>query len=96
MEVSIILWAQKFGNAGKGFVWEPRFHIPFWSMIYLLFKLKFFSETENSIEFESQYQINHGPEWNVEFLILIKTPYRHFSNFCVLKMSDFTKQNFHI
>ena len=38
--------------------------------------------------------MNHGPEWNVEFSIPIQTSSRHFSNFWVLKMSDFTKRNF--
>ena len=58
-------------NAEKGFVWEPRFHIPFWSMIYVLLKLKFKSKIDNVIEFELQCQINHGLEWNVEFSIPI-------------------------
>ena len=78
----------------KGFVWEPKFHIQGWSMINLLFKSKLIPETDNCIEFECQCQINHGPEENVEFWIPIKTPYRLFSNFWVLKMVDFAKQNF--
>ena len=52
---------------GKGFAREPRFHNPFWPIIYVLLKLKFISETGNCIEFEFQCQINHGPEWNVKF-----------------------------
>ena len=69
---------------------EPRCHIPFWSMIYLLMKLKIISETDNGIEFEFQYQKNHGPEWNAKLSIPIGAPYMHF---CVLKMSNSTKQN---
>ena len=37
---------------------------------------------------------NHRPEWNAEFSIPIQTLYRHLRNCWVLKMSDFTKQNF--
>ena len=70
------------------------FNIPFWSMIYLLSKLKFISESDNRTESEFRCQINHGPEWNVEFSISIQTPYRYFSNFWALKMSHFTKQDF--
>ena len=78
-------------NAGKGFAWKTRFHTLFWSMIYLLFKSKSISETDNSLEFECH--INHGPEWNIGFSIPIQTSYRHFSNVWALKTSDF-KQNF--
>ena len=52
------------------------------------------SETDNGIGFEFHFQINHGPEWNVEFLIPIQTPRRHFCNFWVLKMGNFSMQNF--
>ena len=41
-----------------------------------------------------QCHINHGPEWNVEFSIPIQTPYEHFDYCWILKMFDFTKQNF--
>ena len=40
------------------------------------------------------FQIDHGPEWDVESLIPIPAPYRHFSNFWVLKTNDFAKRNF--
>ena len=50
---------------------EPIFNIPFWSMIYLPFKLKFISGSDNCTEFEFQCQIYHGPEWKVEFSIPI-------------------------
>ena len=36
------------GRGFYGFV-EPRFHTPFWSMIYLLLKLNSFSETDSGI-----------------------------------------------
>ena len=64
-------------------------------MIYLLLKLELISETDNGNELEFQCQINHGPEWNMEFSIPIQfvlldslipiqffclIPYRHFSN----------------
>ena len=52
-------------------VWEPRFHIPFWSMIFLLSNLKFTYEGDNGTESESYCQINRGPEWNMEFSIPI-------------------------
>ena len=32
-----------------------------------------------------QFQINHGPEWNVEFLIPKQSPHMPFSNFLGLK-----------
>ena len=41
-------------NVGKWCVWEPRFYIPFWSMIYLLLKLKSIFESDDGIESESQ------------------------------------------
>ena len=41
-----------------------------------------------------QCHINHGPEWNVEFSIPIQTPCKQFDCCRVLKMFDFTKQNF--
>ena len=43
-----------------------------------------------------QFQINHGPEWNVEFLIPIQSPYRPFSNSWVLNTNDFAKRIFFI
>ena len=70
------------------------FQVPFWSMIYLASKVKLTFETDNGIKLNFQGQINHGPEWHVEFSIPIQTPYRDFSNFWVLKMSDFTKNLF--
>ena len=44
-------------------------------------------------EFKFHCQINHGPEWNVEFSIAIEIPYRHCSNPWASKVCDFTKQN---
>ena len=76
---------------GKGHVWEQKFHIPFWSMISLLLKLEF---SISNWQCKLQCYINHGPEWNVEFSIPIQTPYEHFDCCWVLKMFDFTKQNF--
>ena len=78
----------------RGLVWGPRIHSPFWSMIYLLLKLKFISDSKNGIESEFQCEINRGPEWTVEFSIPIQILYKHFLNFWALKMSDFTKRNF--
>ena len=89
--VSLLLQTQKLGNAGTGHVWEQKFHIPFWSIIYLLLKLEFII---SNWQCKLQYHINHGPEWNVEFSIPIQTPYKHFDCCWVLKMLDFTKQNF--
>ena len=74
-------------NAGKGHVWEQKFHIPFSSMISLLFKGNKISDTDNCTEFKKQCHINHGVEWNVEFSIPIKTPCRNFSNRWILKIS---------
>ena len=65
-------------------------------MIYLLLRLKFIYETNSGIELKILCQIDHGPEKNMKFLISIQTPYRHFSNFGVLRMSNFTKQYFPI
>ena len=59
----------------------PRYHVPFRSMIYLLLKEKFIFETDNGIKFELKFKIYLGPEWNVEFPILIRAPYKHFANF---------------
>ena len=46
----------------------------------LAIEIEFIAETDNCIGFEFQYQINHGPERNVEFSIPIQTPYRQFFN----------------
>ena len=53
-------------------------------------------QTDNCIEFKFQCQIIHGLEWNVESSMPIKTPYRyrHLSRFDVLRLNDFTKENF--
>ena len=52
-----------------------RLHIPFWSMTYLLLRLKFISETDHGAEFNFQFQMNHGPEWNVELSIPVQIPH---------------------
>ena len=57
-------------------------------------EIEIYSESHNGIEYEFPCRIDHGPDWNVEFSIPIQTPYKHFSNFWGLKISDFTKQNF--
>ena len=49
-------------------------------MSYLLLKLKFISNSYNGIESEFQCQINHGPEWNMEFSIPIQSPYKALTN----------------
>ena len=73
----------------KGMFWEQKFHIPFWSMIYLLLKFEF-----SIWQCKLQCHINQRPEGNAEFLITIQNPYKHFDYCWVLKMFDFTKQNF--
>ena len=45
-------------------------------MIYMLLKSKFISESDSGIKSEFQCQINHGPEWNVEFSI----PHKRLTN----------------
>ena len=64
---------------------------PFWSMIYLLLKFEF---NISNWQCKLQCNINHGPEWKVEFWIPIQTPYKHLGCGWVLMMFDFTKQNF--
>ena len=56
-EIRKILEKELYGN--------KRFHIPSWSVIYLLMKLEFISKTDNGIKFEFQRLINHGPECNM-------------------------------
>ena len=55
---------------------------------YLLLRSRFISETDNGIECKFQCKINHGPEWNVKFMIPIQTPYGHLSNCWVLKRCE--------
>ena len=54
----------------KGMFGNKTFHIPFWSMIYLLSKLEF---SISNWQCKLKCHINHGPEWNVGFLIPIQT-----------------------
>ena len=51
---------RNFENAGMGFVSEPRFHIPFFSMILFAIEITFISETDYVIELEFQRRTNHG------------------------------------
>ena len=65
------------------------FHSGPW--FFLLLKFEF---SISNWQCKLQCHINRGPEWNVEFSIPIQTPYRISANCWVLKMCDFTKQNF--
>ena len=58
-----------------------RTKIPYSILVHdlLAIEIKFIRELDNPIDFG--WQINHGPEWHMEFSIPIQTPYRHFSNF---------------
>ena len=58
-------------NVRKEHVNEREFHVQYWSMVYLILKLKFYSETE-IIEFILIYIVNHELERNVEFLFSCK------------------------
>ena len=49
----------------RGLYGNREFHIPFWSVIYVTLK---FTLLVKNAEFEFQKKVNHGPEWNVEFL----------------------------
>ena len=73
--------------------------IDFFSILHLysaLKGLKLISKLTICIKFEFQCQTNHGPEWNMEFSILIQTPFQHFPNFWALKMSDFATKFSHL
>ena len=49
----------------RGLCGNREFHIPFWSMIYVALK---FTLAVGDAEFQFQSKVNHGPEWNMEFL----------------------------
>ena len=59
--------------SARDMYWKEKYTSHFWSLNYLLLKLKFYSETANGIIFTFQCQVNHGPELNVESLIPIQT-----------------------
>ena len=64
-EITKVLVRSMFGKKNS------KFHCV---QIYFLSKLNSISETDNGIQFKLQCDINHGPNWNVEFSIPIQPP----------------------
>ena len=65
VKLNIFLRPSNNQNACKGFVWESR--IPHSVLVRNLCDIKVYSASLIT-EFEFQKKVNHGPEWNVEFL----------------------------
>ena len=79
-----------------GHVWESRIRPISWSMIYLGLKCTF----NSIVRFRTRVLIsianNSQARMERAILVPIQTRCKHFSNFSVFMINDFTKQNFDI
>ena len=77
-----------------GFVWESRFHIPFWSMIYLILKLNSFLKLTIAFNsnFDAKQIMDQNGMWNSRF----QYKHLHFSDLWVLMTNDVPKKFSHL